>query len=52
VRADIEEAQNIGVRGVPFFVMDRAYAVSGAQLVEVFTETLEKTFEGWKAKKG
>jgi protein disulfide-isomerase len=52
VRADIEEAQNIGVRGVPFFVMDRAYAVSGAQPVEVFTETLEKTFEGWKAKKG
>jgi protein disulfide-isomerase len=50
VRADIEEAQNIGVRGVPFFVMDRAYAVSGAQPVEVFTETLEKTFEGWKAK--
>jgi protein disulfide-isomerase len=30
--------------------MDRAYAVSGAQPVEVFTETLEKTFEGWKAK--
>jgi protein disulfide-isomerase len=50
VRADIEEARNIGVRGVPFFVMDRAYAVSGAQPVEVFTETLEKTFEGWKAK--
>jgi protein disulfide-isomerase len=50
VRADIEEAQNIGVRGVPFFVMDSAYAVSGAQPVEVFAETLEKTFEGWKAK--
>lgn len=50
VKADIEEAQNIGVRGVPFFVMDRAYAVSGAQPVEVFTETLVKSFEGWKAK--
>jgi protein disulfide-isomerase len=50
VRADIEEAQNIGVRGVPFFVMDRAYAVSGAQPVEVFTETLQKSFEGWKKK--
>lgn len=50
VKADIEEAQNIGVRGVPFFVMDRAYAVSGAQPVEVFTETLEKSFEGWKNK--
>jgi len=50
VRADIEEAQNIGVRGVPFFVMDRAYAVSGAQPVEVFKETLEKSFEDWKNK--
>ena len=48
VKADIEEAQNIGVRGVPFFVMDRAYAVSGAQPVEVFTETLQKSFEAWK----
>lgn len=50
VRLDIEEAQNIGVRGVPFFVMDRAYAVSGAQPVEVFTETLQKSFEDWKKK--
>lgn len=48
VKADIEEAKNIGVRGVPFFVMNRAYAVSGAKPVEVFTETLQKSFEGWK----
>jgi protein disulfide-isomerase len=52
VKTDIEEAQNIGVRGVPFFVMDRTYAVSGAQPVEVFTETLEKSFEGWKKRNG
>lgn len=50
VKADIEEAQNIGVRGVPFFVIDRAYAISGAQPVEVFTETLEKSFEDWETK--
>ena len=25
------EAEQIGVRGVPFFVLDRKYAVSGAQ---------------------
>lgn len=37
-------AQQIGVRGVPFFVFDRKYAVSGAQPVEVFQETLEKAF--------
>lgn len=39
---DMQEAQQIGVRGVPFFVIDRKYAVSGAQPVEVFLETLQK----------
>lgn len=42
VRTDIAEAQQIGVRGVPFFVFDRKYAVSGAQDPSVFLETLEK----------
>jgi len=46
VNSDIAEAQQIGVRGVPFFVFDRKYAVSGAQPVEVFTQTLEKAMEG------
>jgi len=41
---DIQEAQNIGVQGVPFFVFDRKYAVSGAQPVEAFLQTLEKSF--------
>jgi protein disulfide-isomerase len=41
---DIQEAQNIGVQGVPFFVFDRKYAVSGAQPVEVFLQTLETAF--------
>ncbi len=48
VRADIDEAMNIGVRGVPFFVFNRAYAVSGAQPVEVFTDALNKSFADWK----
>ena len=43
VKQDELEARNIGVRGVPFFVFDDRYAVSGAQPVEVFLETLEKT---------
>lgn len=41
VRRDIAEAQQIGVQGVPFFVFNRKYAVSGAQPVEAFTQTLE-----------
>ena len=31
VNADIQEAQTLGVRGVPFFVIDRKYGISGAQ---------------------
>lgn len=40
VEHDIEEAQQIGVQGVPFFVFDRKYAVSGAQPVEAFVQTI------------
>ncbi|MBE9667740.1 DsbA family oxidoreductase [Mucilaginibacter boryungensis] len=45
VKHDIEEAQQLGIRGVPFFVMNDKYAVSGAQPTEVFLQTLEKAFE-------
>ncbi|MBO6496450.1 MAG: DsbA family oxidoreductase [Roseivirga sp.] len=42
VSQDIDEARQIRVQGVPFFVFDRKYAVSGAQPVEHFKATLEK----------
>jgi predicted DsbA family dithiol-disulfide isomerase len=42
VRYDIYEARQIGVTGVPFFVFNRKYAVSGARGTEVFSEMLEK----------
>ncbi|GGB44594.1 thioredoxin domain-containing protein [Virgibacillus dakarensis] len=45
VRADEEEAKQIGVQGVPFFVFNEKYAVSGAQPTEVFTEVLAKVWE-------
>ncbi|XHR95779.1 DsbA family protein [Mucilaginibacter sp. UC70_90] len=48
VKHDIAEAQYLGVRGVPFFVMNRKYAVSGAQEVAVFKDTLTKAFTGWQ----
>lgn len=49
VIADINEAQQLGIRGVPFFVFNRKYAVSGAQESTAFTNTLEKAFEEWQA---
>lgn len=50
VNNDIREARQIGVRGVPFFVFDRKYAVSGAQPVETFSQTIIKSFDEWKQK--
>lgn len=47
VNSDIEEAREIGVTGVPFFVLDRKYAVSGAQDVSVFLEYISKAYDDW-----
>ena len=41
VSRDIYEAQQVGVRGVPFFVLNQRYAVSGAQQPETFLKALE-----------
>jgi predicted DsbA family dithiol-disulfide isomerase len=48
VKEDILEAQRLGVSGVPFFVLDRKYGISGAQAVPVFEETIEKAFTEWQ----
>jgi predicted DsbA family dithiol-disulfide isomerase len=45
VFADQQRAQQIGVRGVPFFVFNNKYAVSGAQATKVFAEVLQKAGE-------
>ena len=45
VQADIAEAAAMGATGVPFFVFDRAFAVSGAQPVEMFAEALRRARE-------
>jgi len=51
VKHDIAEAGYLGIQGVPFFVMNGKYAVSGAQMVPVFTETLEKAYDEWEKEK-
>ncbi|MBP1163929.1 putative DsbA family dithiol-disulfide isomerase [Chryseobacterium sp. PvR013] len=45
VNQDIQEARNNGVSGVPFFVLNGKYAVSGAQPVEVFENALQQTYK-------
>lgn len=42
VYADQEEAMRLGIRGVPFFLMGRTFAVSGAQGQDVFLRALDK----------
>ncbi|MFJ8940912.1 DsbA family oxidoreductase [Streptomyces sp. NPDC102365] len=44
VRADEREAAELGANGVPFFVLDRKYGVSGAQPAEVFAQALEQAW--------
>ncbi|WP_019241588.1 MULTISPECIES: DsbA family oxidoreductase [Bacillus] len=45
VQNNQNEARSIGVQGVPFFVFNQKYAVSGAQTSEVFLQVLEKVWE-------
>lgn len=47
VKADIMEAYQLGLRGVPFFVIERKYGISGAQETKVFLQSLEKAYEEW-----
>jgi predicted DsbA family dithiol-disulfide isomerase len=40
VKADVAQAQAYGINGVPFFVIDGKYGVSGAQEAETFANVL------------
>lgn len=44
VHTDIQQAQQIGVNSVPFFVVGRKYAISGAQESDTFLQALHKTW--------
>ncbi|MDY0081728.1 MAG: DsbA family oxidoreductase [Ignavibacteriaceae bacterium] len=50
VNKDIQEAQTLGIHGVPFFVIDRKYGVSGTQPVEAFVEALTQAYQESKPK--
>lgn len=45
VKADQHHAYQIGVQGVPFYVFNNKYAVSGAQSPDVFKQVFEKVWE-------
>ena len=45
VRADEQQAARYGITGVPFFVADGKYAVSGAQPPEVLLQFLQRAYD-------
>ncbi|MGZ6801125.1 MAG: DsbA family oxidoreductase, partial [Mycobacteriaceae bacterium] len=44
VRADEVQARAYGISGVPFFVIDGKYGISGAQPADVVLQTLEQAW--------
>lgn len=45
VEQDLQEARDFQITGVPFFIFNRKYAISGAQPVEAFSEALQQVWE-------
>jgi predicted DsbA family dithiol-disulfide isomerase len=45
VETDNELAHRLGATGVPFFVIDERYGISGAQAQDVFLDVLEKAYQ-------
>ena len=45
VAEDIDQAARLGISGVPFYVIDNRYGVSGAQPEEVFSQALTQVFD-------
>ncbi len=48
--ADVERAHMLGIGGVPFFLFNEKYAVSGAQPTELFLSALNKTWDEFGTK--
>jgi predicted DsbA family dithiol-disulfide isomerase len=51
IKADIDLATKFGLKGVPFFVLNRKYSISGAQDELYFYDTLEELYFESKPKK-
>lgn len=47
VNSDIQMAREIGIRGVPFFILNDKYSISGAQDISVFKKALASAHKEW-----
>jgi len=48
VEQDMYEAQVMGIKGVPFFVINKKYGISGAQSSETFLSSITNIYNEWK----
>ena len=51
VHRNIKEAEQLRISGVPFFVIDRKYGISGAQDISVFEQNLAKAYGEWESER-
>jgi len=49
VERDLRDARDLGITGVPFFVVDGRLAVSGAQMPPMFEQALAQAWETRRA---
>ena len=47
-KQEMQEGASVGVQGVPFFVIDRKYGISGAQEAGYFRQALQQIYEETK----
>ncbi|MGC4034416.1 MAG: DsbA family oxidoreductase [Chitinophagaceae bacterium] len=52
VKNDITRATEFGIRGVPFFILNGKYAISGAQPVETFQSAIRLSYSEWEKENG
>jgi predicted DsbA family dithiol-disulfide isomerase len=45
VHADEQEAAELGIRSIPFFLVNRKYAITGAQSTDAFVQSLQQIME-------
>lgn len=45
VKEDIKQAASFSISGVPFFIIDQKYSISGAQPTDTFSKALDKIWE-------
>lgn len=45
VRADEQEASDYGIRSIPYFLINKKYAITGAQPTETFVQSLQQIIE-------